>query len=149
MVVVGRAQAPPPWETPPTAEIPPLYPPADPPRTTLPPPPPPRVLIDSWGSGCIRTVGSRPPRGSTRQRTSESRAHVHTGTERPRHPDTQTPRLRCQGFEVTALCMEGTLAVAWVGFCWFAHVLFHVQIWIGIQSFYHSLRVPGVCVTSQ
>ena len=57
VVVVGRAQAPPPWETPPTAEIPPELPPAPPP----PPPPPPRVLTDSWGVGRIRTGCSHPP----------------------------------------------------------------------------------------
>ena len=59
MVVVGRAQAPPPWETPPTAKIPPLHPPADPPPEL--PPPPSRVLTDSWGVGRIRTGCSRPP----------------------------------------------------------------------------------------
>ena len=60
MVIVGRAQAPPPWETPPTAKIPPLHPPADPPPEL----PPPRVLTDSWGVGRIRTGCSRPPRVS-------------------------------------------------------------------------------------
>ena len=62
MVIVGRAQAPPHWETPPTAKIPPLHPPADPPPELPPaPPPPPRVLTDSWGVGRIRTGCSRPP----------------------------------------------------------------------------------------
>ena len=56
MVVVGRAQAPPPWETPPTAKIPP-----PPQNYPLPAPPPPRVLTDSWGVGRIRTGCSRPP----------------------------------------------------------------------------------------
>ena len=43
VVVVGRAQAPPPWETPPTAEIPPYTPQPTPPQNypLLPPPPPP------------------------------------------------------------------------------------------------------------
>ena len=69
MVIVGRAQAPPPWETPPTAKIPPLHPPADPPQNyplPPPPPPPPRVLTDSWGVGRIRTGCSRPPVQKTR-----------------------------------------------------------------------------------
>ena len=62
MVVVGRAQAPPPWEPPPPpAEIPPLHPPADPPQIHPQPPPPPRVLTDSWGVCRIRTGCSRPP----------------------------------------------------------------------------------------
>ena len=68
MVVLGRAQAPPPWEPPPPpAEIPPLHPPANPPpppRSTPcppPPPPPPRVLTDSWGVCRIKTGCSRPP----------------------------------------------------------------------------------------
>ena len=60
MVVVGRAQAPPPWEPPPPAEIPPLHPPADPPPQ-IHPLPPPRVLTDSWGVCRIRTGCSRPP----------------------------------------------------------------------------------------
>ena len=43
MVVVGRAQAPPPWDHPlPTH-------PSRPPPQLPPPPPPPRVLTDSWG----------------------------------------------------------------------------------------------------
>ena len=38
VVVVGRAQAPPPWEPPPPAEIPPYIPQPTPPATTPPPP---------------------------------------------------------------------------------------------------------------
>ena len=65
MVVVGRAQPPPPLGTPPPAELPihpslpsrrppPPHPPAD-------PPPLPQVLTDSWGVGRIRTDCSCPP----------------------------------------------------------------------------------------
>ena len=60
VVVVGRAQAPPPWETPPRPKSPPYTPQPTPPRTT-PSPPPPRVLKDSWGVGRIRTGCSHPP----------------------------------------------------------------------------------------
>ena len=73
MVVVGRAQAPSPWEPPPpAAEHPPPYtlqptpPPKQPPSPPSPPPPPPRpppprVLTDSWGVCRIRTSCSCPP----------------------------------------------------------------------------------------
>ena len=62
MVIVGRAQAPPPWETPPTAKIPPLHPLADPPPPqTTPCPPPPRVLTDSWGWVASGPVVVAPP----------------------------------------------------------------------------------------
>ena len=46
MVVVGRAQAPPPLEPPPTAEIPPYTPSRPLPKTTPCPPPPPPPLSE-------------------------------------------------------------------------------------------------------
>ena len=51
MVVVGRAQAPPPLEPPPPhGQTPPPHPPAEPPQTAPPSPPPPsQVLTDTWG----------------------------------------------------------------------------------------------------
>ena len=65
MVVVGRAQAPPPWEPPPQPKSPPYTPQPTPPQIhpQPPPPPPPRVLADSWGVCRIRTGCSRPPVG--------------------------------------------------------------------------------------
>ena len=64
MVVVGRAQAPPPCKPPPRPKSPstPPPPPDPPPRST---PPPPGVLTDSWGVGRIRTGCSHPPRASS------------------------------------------------------------------------------------
>ena len=45
----------------PSRQLPPRHPPANPLQLPpQPPPPPPGVLTDSWGVGCIRTLGSRP-----------------------------------------------------------------------------------------